>query len=103
MAISPLWFFRSKKISFSTISWEVKEDRIPWALWVGLLYFAQEILLGWALPERSMEILREKLTWRQLSSREGRIYQEMVKAVVDVRRELLAVEGEMHSDLESLL
>lgn len=31
------------------------------------------------------------------------IFENMVKAVVDVERELIALDGELHSDLEALL
>jgi hypothetical protein len=43
------------------------------------------------------------MTQRELEATAERMFGNMVKAVVDVDRELLAVDGELHSDLEALL
>jgi len=50
-----------------------------------------------------MKITKEKLTPTELKEMSGRIFGNMVKAVVDVERGLLAVDAELHSDLEALL
>ena len=50
-----------------------------------------------------MEIIRKTLTLRELKKKAARLFGNMVKAVVDVDRELLAVDAELHSDLEALL
>jgi hypothetical protein len=50
-----------------------------------------------------MQILRRALTREQLSEVAEETFGDLVKAVVDVDRELLAVDAELHSDLESLL
>jgi len=49
-----------------------------------------------------MKIIRENLTLNELKKM-ALMFGNMVKAVVDVDRELVAVEGELHSDLEALL
>lgn len=50
-----------------------------------------------------MTIIKEKLTLDELRGMGARMFGEMVKAVVDVDRELVAVDAELHSDLEALL
>ena len=49
-----------------------------------------------------MKIIKESLTLNELKQM-ARMFGNMVKAVVDVDRELLAVNAELHSDLEALL
>ena len=49
-----------------------------------------------------MMIVRETLKFEDLKTAAGR-FGDMVKAVVDVDREIVAVDGELHADLESLL
>ncbi len=39
----------------------------------------------------------------ELARLAGHFFEEMVKAVVDVKKEIIAVDAELHSDLESLL
>ncbi len=50
-----------------------------------------------------MQILDKKLTLAELKPIAERIYVNMVKGVVDIERGLLAIDAELHSDLESLL
>lgn len=50
-----------------------------------------------------MKIVSERVTLNELRQMATAIFGDMVKAVVDVDRELLAVSGELHSDLEALL
>lgn len=50
-----------------------------------------------------MIILENPLTRDALKEIAERSFGDMVKGVVDVNRELLAVDAELHSDLESLL
>ena len=51
-----------------------------------------------------MKILNEKIPLRNLVSYEGYEYfSDMVKAVVDVEAELIALNAELHVDLEKLL
>jgi len=50
-----------------------------------------------------MKIIEQTLTIKELSHMAEANFQNMVKAVIDIGRELLAVDAELHSDLESLL
>ena len=50
-----------------------------------------------------MLILGEALSLDELRRMAADTFGDMVKAVVDVRQELLAIDAELHSDLEALL
>ncbi len=50
-----------------------------------------------------MKIITETLTIDELKRMATEMFGDMVKAVVDVDRELLAVDAELHADLEALL
>ena len=50
-----------------------------------------------------MKLLTEPIKKSDLSNLDFILNSEMIKAVVDVEKELLAVDAEMHSDLEQLL
>ena len=50
-----------------------------------------------------MRILEKPVTITELKSIAENSFGEMVKAVVDVDRELVALDAELHSDLEALL
>jgi len=50
-----------------------------------------------------MEIIRDTITLLELNEKAAALFGNMVKAVVDVDRELMAVDAELHSDLEALL
>jgi hypothetical protein len=50
-----------------------------------------------------MKIIESSITLDQLKQMAVDLFGNMVKAVVDVDRELLAVDAELHSDLEALL
>ena len=50
-----------------------------------------------------MVIVRETLRFDELKQMAARRFGDMVKAVVDVDRELIAVDAELHADLEALL
>ena len=50
-----------------------------------------------------MQILREKITREQLKTLAANTFVDMIKCVVDVKQGLLAVDAELHSDLESML
>jgi len=49
-----------------------------------------------------MKIITQHLTFNELKQM-THIFENMVKAVVDVDREVIALEAELHSDLEALL
>ena len=48
-------------------------------------------------------IIRETLTFEDLKQMAARMFGDLVKAVVDVDRELVAVDAELHADLEAIL
>jgi len=50
-----------------------------------------------------MKIIGERLTMTELRQMAADRFGDLVKAVVDVDRGLLAVDAELHSDLEALL
>ena len=50
-----------------------------------------------------MQIITKQLTLDELKKIAANIFGNMVKAVVDVDRELIAIDAELHSDLEALL
>jgi hypothetical protein len=51
----------------------------------------------------AVEIIGQQVTIGEIARMAERMFGNMVKAVVDIDRELLAVDGELHSDLEALL
>ena len=50
-----------------------------------------------------MKIVDKSLTGNELKKMAAATFGNMVKAVIDVDRELIAVDAELHSDLEALL
>lgn len=48
-------------------------------------------------------IIRETLAFEQLKQMAAELFGDMVKVVVDVERELIAVNAELHADLEAML
>jgi hypothetical protein len=50
-----------------------------------------------------MMILKRIVTRTDLQSLAQKSFGDMVKAVVDVKREVMAIDAELHSDLEALL
>ncbi|OIO37777.1 MAG: hypothetical protein AUJ72_03905 [Candidatus Omnitrophica bacterium CG1_02_46_14] len=50
-----------------------------------------------------MKIIIDRLTIDELKQMAEALFGNLVKAVVDVDRDLLAVDAELHSDLEALL
>jgi len=50
-----------------------------------------------------MKIVKDKIEISELKEMAKRMYENLVKAVVDVEKDILAVDAEMHVDLEQLL
>ena len=50
-----------------------------------------------------MRILREKISVAELKEIAKDKFGDMIKAVVDVDKELLAIDAELHADLEAVL
>lgn len=50
-----------------------------------------------------MKIISDKITLSELTRMADEMFGNFVKAVVDVDRELIAIDAELHSDLEAVL
>ena len=50
-----------------------------------------------------MKIITQKVTLTELNQMAAGMFGNLVKAAVDIEKELLAVDAELHSDLEALL
>lgn len=50
-----------------------------------------------------MEIITEKISVAKLKEMANRMFGNLVKAVVDVEREIMAIDGELHADEQALL
>ncbi len=50
-----------------------------------------------------MEILKEKISKLQLKEKYSSVFETMTKGVADLKKGLIALDAEMHSDLEQLL
>jgi hypothetical protein len=55
------------------------------------------------MSQPGIQILRTPIDRKQLSSLAAEQFGDMIKATVDVTRELIALGGELHSDEEALL
>ncbi len=50
-----------------------------------------------------MKIIVDKITAGELKELAQHIFENMIKGVVDIKREVLALDADLHSDLEALL
>lgn len=50
-----------------------------------------------------MKVISDALAAAELKKMAAKLFGDMVKAVVDVDREIIALDAELHSDLEALL
>jgi len=50
-----------------------------------------------------MKIITEKITLDELKQMSEKMFGQLVKAVVDIEQEIMAVDAEMHADQEELL
>ena len=50
-----------------------------------------------------MKIITQSVTLNEIKAMSAATFGNLVKAVVDLERELIAVDAELHSDLEALL
>ena len=51
----------------------------------------------------SMKIINDKITIAELKELSERMFGNFVKAVIDIEKEIVAVDAELHVDLEQLL
>ncbi len=52
---------------------------------------------------KNMKIIEKKITISELDEMAQNMFGNLVKAVVDVEREILAVDAELHADLEAMM
>lgn len=50
-----------------------------------------------------MKIVTDKITISELEEMSKKMFGNLVKAVVDIEKEIMAVDGELHADEEALL
>ena len=50
-----------------------------------------------------MKLVKEKISLQELKQTAKEGFGNLVKAVVDIEREIMAIGGELHSDEEALL
>lgn len=50
-----------------------------------------------------MKIVKDKIEISELKEMTKRMYENLVKAAVDIEKEIMAVDAEMHVDLEQIL
>jgi len=50
-----------------------------------------------------MEIIKDKISRQELKDMAAKMFGDLVKAVVDIDRGVMALDGELHSDEEALL
>lgn len=50
-----------------------------------------------------MRIIKDKITIKEIREMAEKKFGNLVKAVVDVKKKIMAVDGELHSDEEALL
>jgi len=50
-----------------------------------------------------MEIIKEKISTQKLKEMAAKMFGNLVKAVVDVEKKIMAIDGELHADEQALL
>ncbi|MBU3934361.1 hypothetical protein KKC00_00075 [Patescibacteria group bacterium] len=50
-----------------------------------------------------MEIIKDKISIARLKELAGRMFGNLVKAVVDIEKGIMAIDGELHADEQALL
>jgi hypothetical protein len=50
-----------------------------------------------------MEILHNKITRKELTEKYSTYFESMTKAVVDIKKGIMAIDADLHSDLETML
>lgn len=50
-----------------------------------------------------MEIVKDKITIQRLQEMAEKMFGNLVKAVVDIEKQIMAVDGELHADLQAFL
>ncbi len=55
------------------------------------------------MDPKQIDVIRDPVTRDYVAAKAGELFCDMVKAVVDTRRRIMAVGGELHSDEELVL
>ena len=50
-----------------------------------------------------MKIISEPISKKEILKKYNHFFKNMIKAVVDLKKEVIALDGELHADLEELL
>ncbi len=50
-----------------------------------------------------MKIVSDKITKDELIEKYSNYFKSLIKAVVDIKKEIIAIDAELHADLETLL
>lgn len=50
-----------------------------------------------------MEIITDKISVAELKEKANRMFGNLIKAVVDIKKEIMAIDGELHADEQALL
>jgi len=50
-----------------------------------------------------MKIITEKITKKEFIEKHSNYFKSLTKAVVDIKKEVIAVDADLHADLETLL
>ncbi len=50
-----------------------------------------------------MEIITNKISVTELKKKANRMFGNLIKAVVDIEKEIMAIDGELHADEQALL
>ncbi|MFH0972839.1 MAG: DUF5674 family protein, partial [Patescibacteria group bacterium] len=53
--------------------------------------------------EQNIQIIKEKISNKELKSFLGKPFDDMVKFVVDIEKKIVALGGELHVDAEQIL
>jgi hypothetical protein len=83
-------------------AWRAGRNKIPVCQDAEALYNRYLAGASWKRFE-IVRIIGAQITLDELRQMASATFGNMVKAVVDINRELLAIDGELHSDLEALL
>ena len=62
-----------------------------------------KILIDIFLRDEFMIIIKDSIDLEEIKNMLGNFFPEMVKGVVDIEKKYLALDAELHSDLEALL
>lgn len=65
--------------------------------------WCRKVPRGFKSHPHRLKIITEQITVDELKEMSEKMFGNLIKAVVDVGREIMAVDGELHADLAELL